>query len=338
MFCEDYSELKLPKRKLQELNERLTGCEYCHSTYDREDHETYFYEPHESFYDLLEDIGFSDEQKEIIYQNISCPNCGCDLDAYSEITENEYFREERYHRQFIEKIANNAETKIKDFYNFLIKYPYLGCKHAVGKQIIKGIDSLEKINFANQVFFRAREPKDSRIFDNNDMLPPNPQNIPISEGRFNHFGQGHWYLGDSIDLCGAECSHKKNCVLWFQKVEIEQATDILDLAKDYIYNYFNPDNIDGYSLPIAVAALLWSGILTKEQQIKGFWKPEYFITRYIADICKEKGINGIIYPSSLYSSGRNLVIFDINKIKFKFDGKPELKEYKYDYGLDDLEF
>ena len=146
----------------------------------------------------------------------------------------------------------------------------------------------------------------SRIFDNNDMLPPNPQDVPISEGRFNHFGQGHWYLGDSIDLCGAECSHKKNCVLWFQKVEIEQATDILDLAKDYIYNYFNPDNTDGYSLPIAVAALLWSGILTKEQQIKGFWKPEYFITRYIADICKEKGINGIIYPSSLYSSGRNV--------------------------------
>ena len=54
------------------------------------------------------------------------------------------------------------------------------------------------------------------------MLPPNPQDVPISEGRFNHFGQGHWYLGDSIDLCGAECSHKKNCVLWFQKVEIEQ--------------------------------------------------------------------------------------------------------------------
>ena len=25
------------------------------------------------------------------------------------------------------------------------------------------------------------------------MLPPNPQDVPISEGRFNHFGQGHWY-------------------------------------------------------------------------------------------------------------------------------------------------
>ena len=73
---------------------------------------------------------------------------------------------------------------------------------------------------------------------------------------------------------------------------MQQATDILDLAKDYIYNYFNPDNTDGYSLPIAVAALLWSEILTKEQQIKGFWKPEYFITRYIADIW---------YPSNLTS-------------------------------------
>ena len=85
MFCEDYFELKLPKRKLQELNERLTGCEYCNSTYDREDHETYFYEPHESFYDLLEDIGFTDEQKIIIYQNISCPNCGTEYEHSEEM-------------------------------------------------------------------------------------------------------------------------------------------------------------------------------------------------------------------------------------------------------------
>jgi len=103
----------------------------------------------------------------------------------------------------LKKIANNAATKIKEFYNYLIKYPYLGCKHSVGKQIIRGIDSLEKINFTNQVFYRAREPKDSKIFDNNDMLLPNPQYVPISEGRFNHFGQGHWYLRDSINLCGA---------------------------------------------------------------------------------------------------------------------------------------
>ena len=338
MFDEEYYELNLPKKKLRELVERLTGCEYCNSTYDREDGETYFYAPHETFYDLLDDIGFSDEQKEVIYQNICCPNCGCDLDAYSEITVNEYYQEERFHKQFIEKIANSAETKIKDFYNYLIKYPYLGCKHTVGKQIIKGINALEKVDIINQSFYRARKPKDSKIFVNNDMLPPNPQVIPISEGRFNHYGQGHWYLGDSIDLCGAECSHKKNCILWFQKIQIQQVTNVLDLSKDYIYNYFNPENTEVYSLPIVVAALLWSGVLSKEQLIKGSWKPEYFITRFIADICKEKGINGILYPSSLYPAGRNLVIFDIEKINFKFDGNPELKQYKNDDIINDIEF
>jgi len=328
MFSEEYFELGLPKKKMDELGERLTGCEYCNATYDREDNETYFYEPHETFENLLDDIGFSEKEKEIIYDNIKCPNCGCDLDGFSEVTENEYYREEKFHKAYIKKIAKNSETEIKEFYHYLMKYPYLGCNHSVGRKILKGIDSLEKIMIENQIYYRAREPKDSKIFTTEDMLPPNPENIAVSEGRFNHYGQSHWYLGNSKDLCGAECSHKKNCVLWFQKIYIKSASNILDLAKDYI-DYYNPGNTDAYNLPIILAALLWSGVITKEQEIKGSWKPEYFITRFIADICKERKINGILYPSSLYPSGKNLVIFDINQIEYNFDGKPELKEYNY---------
>ena len=331
----DYSELGLPKRKLQVLSDMLTGCEYCQSTYDREDDEYYFHAPHESFYDLLEDIGFTDKQKDIIFENYKCPNCGCDLDAFSEVTTNEYYQEEKEYSKYIQKITAKVEPKINEFYDYLINYPYLGCNHSVGNQIIKGIDSLEKVDIENQFFFRAREPKDSTIFTTEDMLPPSPQKIPISEGRFNHFGQAHWYLSDSETLCGAECSHKKNCILWFQKVRINKVSCILDLAKDYIDYSFIPDSTRIYDLPVVVAALLLSGVITKKQEIKGYWKPEYFITRFIADVCKTKGINGILFPSSLLP-GKNLVIFDINKTQYEFDGKPELKEYNFQKEYDDL--
>ncbi len=328
MDVDEYCDLGLSRKKLEELFGTLTGCECCNSTYDREDDKTYFFEPNEGFEVLLDDIGFSEKEKKIIYENIRCPNCGCNLDAFSEVTINEYYKEEKYHKNYIAKIASKSKTEITDFYNYLIKYPYLGCQHTIGKQIIKGIDSLEKVDLENQTFYRAREPKDSRIFVNEDMLPPDPKNIPISEGRFNHYGQAHWYLGNTEDLCGAECSHKKNCMLWFQKIQIFKSIAILDLSKEYIDYHYSPETTN-YNIPIAVAALLFSGVITKEQKITGYWKPEYFITRFIADVCKTKGINGIIYPSSFYPSGKNLVIFDIKKIDFSFDGKPELREYNY---------
>ncbi|MGN0729739.1 hypothetical protein [Treponema sp.] len=309
-----YSELGLPKRKLQTLTDMLSGCECCQATYDREDDRTYFHAPHQSFEDLLDDIGFTEAQKEKIYDNYVCPNCGCDLNAFSEVTTNEYYQEEKFYEKYIKKITANVKTKIDDFYEYFIKYPYLSCNHSVGKQIIKGIDSLVKLDIDNQIYYRAREPKDSAVFTTDDMLPPSPQKVPISEGRFNHFGQVHWYLSDSETLCGAECSHKKNCILWFQKVKINKASCILDLAKDYIDYSFIPDNTKIYDLPVVVAALLLSRVITKKQETKG--------------------INGILFPDSLLP-GKNLVIFDINKIQYEFDGKPELKEYNFQKEYDD---
>lgn len=330
--CEhpDYSDLGLPQNLVDDLNGQLTGCIYCHATYDREDDEYYFYEPSCSFEQLLDEIGFDENEKEILYENAVCPCCGCNLDAESEITVNEYYHEEIYHAKYIEKLTKDIKPQIIDFNNYLIKYPYLGCKHKIGKKLFNDIKDLEKINIEDAVYYRARGPHGNEIFTNVSMLPPDPNDskVKLTEGRFNHYGQAHWYLGNSKQLCGAESSHKKNCILWFQKIKIKKAENILNLSKEYISNYFTPDNTDMYSLPVTVAALLLSGFITKPQEKEGSWKPEYILTRFIADICKEQGINGILYPSSLYQTGINLVIFDISKIDYEFEGEPSLEIYK----------
>ncbi len=326
--CEhpDYSNLGLPQNLVDDLLGQLTGCIACNSHYDREDNDYYFYAPSESFEQLLDDIGFSETEKEIIYENAKCPNCGCDLDSESEITIDEYYYEEKKYKQYINKITNEIKPKIEDFYEYLIKYPFLGYKHEIGQEILKGINDLNIITLKNQNYYRARFPDGGNIFTQENMLPPNPEVVAISEGRFNHYGQSHWYLGNSIDLCGTECTHIKDSALWFQKIKIQKADKILDLTEEYISSYYNPDN--QFNLSITVSALLLSGVLIQSQKIKGSWKPEYFITRFIADICKEQGFNGILYPSSVYPSGKNLVIFDISKIKYKFIGNPKLKIYQ----------
>lgn len=326
--CEhpDYSDLGLPQNLVDDLNGLLSGCIYCHGTYDREDDEWFFYEPSLSFEQLLDDIGFNTDEKKIIYENAVCPCCGCNLDSESEVTINEYYYEEKKYKEYIYKITKQVKPKIEEFYNYLINYPFLGYKHPIGIEIANGIKQLNIINLKNQIYYRARIPSSGSIFTRECMLPPNPKYIPIPEGRFNHYGQSHWYLGDSKQLCGAECADPNDSALWLQKIEIEECNNVLDLSEEYISLYYNPNNT--YNLSITVAALLLSGLLTKPQKIEGSWKPEYFITRFIADICKEQGINAILYPSSVYPEGRNLVIFDISKIKYKFKDKPKLEIYK----------
>lgn len=322
----DYSDLGLPQKLVDELLGQLTGCICCNAIYDREDNEYYFYEPSCYFEELLDEIGFSEIQKQIIYDNAKCPNCGYDLDSDTEVTINEYYHEEKRFEQYINKVTVEIKPKIQEFYEYLIKYPFLGYKHKIGKEISSGLNKLNIVTLEEKTYYRARQPDGAKVFTKKCMLPPNPETIPISEGRFNHYGQSHWYLGDSINLCGAECSHLKSSALWFQEVKIVKAEKILDLSEKYISPFYEPDK--PYDLPLIVAALLLSGFLTKPQKVKGYWKPEYILTRFIADLCKEKDINGILYPSSLYKNGKNLVIFDISKIEYFFIGNPKLQVYK----------
>ena len=326
--CEhpNYSNLGLPANLVEDFVGQFIGCKYCNSIYDSEDHTWDCYRSCIPFEELLDNIGFSEQDKQIIYENVKCPSCNCKLEPGDEIAINEYYYEEKKYKEYINKITKEIKPKIEEFYEYLIKYPFLGYKHEIGVAIAEGIKDLNIIILQNQNYFRARFPNGGTIFTNESMLPPNPENVPISEGRFNHYGQSHWYLGDSIELCGAECTHLNDNALWFQEIKIKKAENILDLTEEYISTFYNPDN--QYNLPITVAALLLSGILIKPQKIKGFWKPEYFITRFIADICKEQGINGIIYPSSVYPAGKNLVIFDISKIEYDFINSPKLEIYK----------
>lgn len=324
---EEYADSGIPKTYLIRLSKCLTSC-ICNATHDNEDDEWYFYdgENHCEFYYLLEELEIPEKYKEKIADTVRCPSCGCELTLESEVCYDFTLEEQEKYLATLNKLSRNSKPLIDDFFNYLCRYPYLGAKHSTGKKLIKGIDELKRISIDNEIFYRARLPENERVFTQKDMEAP-PVTVKISEGRFNHYGQSHFYVGSSEEVCAVECSHDKNCICWMQKVKINHIENVSDLTESYFQSYFSPE-VSIPDLPLAITGLLMSGTITASQKTEGSWKPEYFVPRFISDACKEKGIQGILYPSSFMSGMKNLVIFNFNELDFEFLEDPYIFTYK----------
>ncbi|MCR5290704.1 MAG: RES domain-containing protein [Treponema sp.] len=327
----EYEYSNIPKQYLNKIRKCLVSC-FCDQPYDKEDDEYYFVDGQQyEFNELLYELNIPEKWYDKIYETVKCPVCGNDLDAFTDVCVDFTLGEQEKYNKILNQIAEKSKPKIEEFYSFLCKYPYLGASHKTGKALINNIDSLDTVSIKNKEWYRARLSADSKIFNKKDMFPP-PQNVAITEGRFNHYGQSHFYLGESENLCASECSHNESCICWMQRIRIKEINNILDLTKQYYEYYNNTNKIKKTDLPLAIAGLLLSGKITECQKNNNCWKPEYFVPRFIADVCKEKGIKGILYPSAI-SFGTNLVIFDFIESDYEFEGEPYLYTYKYEEPL-----
>ena len=307
----DYDDLPEDIRDyVQEISNEIYSCEDC-QPYDKEIGTVWVYGTEYDIEDLLSEYGIPEELWDDIIPYLNCPMCGCELHRYSKIgVMSEY--EAEYNSKY-DEIVEETKDKIQSFYDFLAKYPYLGLGHEVGQEINKEIEKMPLITIENKLFYRARKPDNGKIFCHEDMLNP-PQTIKIPEGRFNHFGQSHLYLGDSEELCAIEIGDKDKELIWLQKYKIKRLLNVLDVTV-----FINEDNI--YQIPLFFSGLFISRHINLQKSNDISWTPEYFIPRFIADIARHNNINGIIY-SSTKTIGRNLVIFDLKKCEYKLDGDP----------------
>lgn len=268
-----------------------------------------------TFQDLLTSFQIVPEIHQEIAQNTICPNCtgAMTLETMIELPskqEDDFYDEQK-------KATKAARPKLAKFEDFLNKYPYLGASHRIGKQIIREIRDMPFKQIENEIWYRSRCFSTETAISHKEMLPPNQNKIVIGEGRFNHFGQSHYYLGDSELLCRKEICQRKEDICYAQKIRIRIVKNVLDLSRT-----INPSTFK--VVPYTFAGAIYEGVLSKESSPYG-WKPEYFVTRYIGDVCKSVGVNGIIYQSST-GFGCNLVVFDVNKMDFDFVGKPQRVE------------
>ena len=300
------------KNYINEVNEQIISCFQC-QPYDSEEKEIVWIEGDRfELADIFSDNDIPEQHWDEIIPYIKCPQCGNVFDYIGDevgiMGEYEHFFQQKY-----DEIVKISKEKIQSFYEFLSKYPYLGIEHEAGQEIKEEIKTMRLQEINDTVYYRARKPHNGKIFKHEDMLNP-PQTVEIPEGRFNHYGQSHLYLGETEEICTKEVTSEEQELLWLQKYKIVKLERILDVTE-----YIAPYNIE--EIPLFFAGLFHSGLINVQKSNKISWTPEYFIPRFVADIARLNGINGILYQS-MKTIGNNLVIFNMQNCIYEFEGDP----------------
>lgn len=254
--------------------------------------------------EIFDSINCPEKYRDDIAQHIGCPNCGnSSFERFDTVGTEDRFR--LHAESHYNKALSQYNKRISTFKEHLVNFPALGVSHSLGKKILKEIKDrkVDSINIGFKTWFRARGVEESKVFDSNDLSAP-----PIgksSGGRFHHPGQSVLYLADNKELAMTEAleDQSKASIIWVQEYNLSADVDnVLDLRYDWD-NYGQLSNL-------TMAALLASGCIFEHVEDRtNKWRPQYFITTFIADCARMAGFNGILYSSSR-GYGYNLVLFN----------------------------
>ncbi|KAF0106473.1 MAG: hypothetical protein FD146_2564 [Anaerolineaceae bacterium] len=262
---------------------------------------------------LFDEYEIPDDIRDEIANKLHCPSCGRQFERFDD-----YGAKTEYEKQVDQKRDEwfaKYSDELNDFVHFIEQYPYLGAKHGLGEKIINLLPEFPKTNIENDNWYRARKISDGHKFARKDMTAPNPEQVQIGEGRFNHYGQSHFYLAKT-DIGAAKelLAMTDEKIVWMQNLIVRKVTSILDVR----VGFHSPDP----DAPLIATGLIYfSDALNQIVERNKFWKPEYFVPRFIADAAKLAGFEGILYTSNHHYFD-NLVIFDTSKIECEFVDDP----------------
>jgi hypothetical protein len=269
--------------------------------------------------ELFDSFEVPESVRDEVAENLQCPSCGYQFERWAN-----YGRKSEAEKQY-EKLIDKKQKEwlgkyrqmLDDFMGFIEKYPYLGAKHNLGKKIIEIIPKFPLRNIQNSNWYRARKISGGKIFTHSDMTAPDPDKIQVSEGRFNHYGQSHFYLANTAEGAAKELlANTDEKLAWIQNIIVHNANSILDVRVGFHEPEPDPD-----SPVIAMGLIYFSDVLNSAVERNKYWKPEYFVPRFVADAAKHAGFKGILYISNHHYSD-NLVLFDPSIITYEFKGEP----------------
>ena len=126
-----------------------------------------------------------------------------------------------------------------------------------------------------------------------------PPAAVVREGRYNHAGRPVLYLASDERTCWEECRKPKS-KFFILEFSVQTSLLLLNLA-------------DFEELSRLLSALTYSNLMSSPMDSDGWKRPEYVLTRFVADCARAAGVDGIVYPSSRDSSGDNIVLLDPSK-------------------------
>ncbi len=118
----------------------------------------------------------------------------------------------------------------------------------------------------------------------------------VGEGRYNHAGKPVLYLASDERTCWKECG-RPNKRFFILEYSVQSPLVLL--------NFSDFDELSGL-----LSALIYSNLMSSPTRLEGWNRPEYVLTRFVADCARSAGIDGIIYPSCRDSSGDNIVLLN----------------------------
>ena len=136
-----------------------------------------------------------------------------------------------------------------------------------------------------------------------DQLKPSKNSRLIKDGRANPRGIRILYLADSVETAIAEVRPWISAYVTIGTLKLKKNITVVNL-----FNDLNPT----FKVVDPIEAKVWKGIN------KSFSKPvnqgdemwDYYATQYLAEAFSLKGYDGILYMSSQYIGGYNVVLFN----------------------------
>jgi hypothetical protein len=205
---------------------------------------------------------------------------------------------------------NHLKKKIDNFHSHLMTFPMLGLDHDVGRFILKHISELPKINIENKIYYRARELKSMSPYMESEMWNPPVGEVPIGEGRYNHFAKSYLYMADNEETVFKEVipTWHKTCSM--ARFKVIKCSNVLDLRRVAYYN----DDSESLLFSLIHYMLVFEGAVSKPVENE-FIKSEYLVPRFLADAARRNRFNGILFNSTKNPNGENLVLFDPENLR-----------------------
>jgi len=305
------------EKYLARIQKKIHYCSYDQS-YD-EGEIVWIFGDKTELTDLLYDCHIPEDNWNNVIAHLSCPGCGHSNFELGETVglQTKYDREIEGHTKIAQK---KYGKRIEDFELHLEKNPMLGYQHSFGRKLFREIKakSIPSVTIKGE-FFRARAVQSSEVLTSKKMSKA-PSGKP-TEGRFNHSGQSHLYLASDKETALKEIANTEDPLLaWCQMFKIDgEVAEILDLSFDWM------------NLSLSTSTLLLSlkmyKAIDRTDGNKEFWRPDYFLTRYIMDCAIMLGYEGVKYNSTKDYADYNVVIFNPERHKITPIGPPKVESF-----------
>ena len=249
------------------------------------------------------EIGIPERLAGMVLKNGRCDGCGSRvgemINVWARPTSEVEFR------ALVDRAIARHGKRIDQFREFLTRHPYLGASHPTGRVIMRAVAKITAVSVQGCWFRCIREREGKPPSQEEFRAPVEDQEWPITEGRFNHPGQAHWYLAEDDRTAVAEVLDWGAGIVWTQEFKIEPCVKVLDISRS-IEGDDSPPNVENIEVALA---LVMMGALDGYVDRRRAWKPGYLVPRFVMDVAKLAGFEGIRYRSVRAMHGENLVLF-----------------------------